>query len=138
MLLAHQVPGAGQGKTGFADTRQAWKDLPEEQKHKLRNLVTEHNLWHSRRLASPDIYHKPTAQELNDRPPSYHNLVQLGPSGEETLFIAAHAKTLFSRDGTVVEDSQKIIWDIIKHCSQEKVSKLTEQHSSDDLTCLRS
>lgn len=78
-------------------------------------------LWHSRRLASPEIYSELTPEERNAKPPSYHKLVQKGPSGNETFFLAAHAKRLFGDDGVALEESQKKIWDLINHCTQPKV-----------------
>ncbi|KAI1333868.1 putative alpha-ketoglutarate-dependent 2,4-dichlorophenoxyacetate dioxygenase [Xylariaceae sp. FL0016] len=133
LLLSHCIPGVGEANTEFADTRQAWKDFPEEQKAQLRDLVVEHELWHSRRLASPDIYKEPTEEELRTRPASYHSLVQPAPNGEETLFLAAHAKLLFTKDGKQLEDSQKIIWDLITHCTQPKYTYSCEWRSGGDM-----
>jgi alpha-ketoglutarate-dependent 2,4-dichlorophenoxyacetate dioxygenase len=42
LLLAHQVPGEGQGKTEFADTRRAWSELSGDQKAELEDIVVEH------------------------------------------------------------------------------------------------
>lgn len=42
MLLSHRIPGPGEANTEFADTRRAWKDLPEEKKAELRDLISEH------------------------------------------------------------------------------------------------
>ncbi|KAH9886819.1 putative alpha-ketoglutarate-dependent 2,4-dichlorophenoxyacetate dioxygenase [Xylariomycetidae sp. FL2044] len=133
MLLAHAVPGRGEGNTSFADTRQAWKDLSEGEKAKLRDLVVEHDLWHSRRLASPDIYHEPTAEELSAKPPSFHNLVQAAPNGGETLFLAAHAKTLYTQEGKALGESQEIIWDLLRHCTQPQYTFSAEWHSAGDM-----
>ena len=78
-------------------------------------------LWHSRRLAAPEEYKELTPEEKNKKPPAYHRLVQKAPNGEETLFLAAHAKKLFTSDGKCVEHSQQIIWDLISHCTKPKV-----------------
>ncbi|ETS77179.1 hypothetical protein PFICI_11053 [Pestalotiopsis fici W106-1] len=133
LLLAHRVPGETQTVTEFADTRQAWKDVPEEQKVELRSLIVEHNLWHSRRLASPDIYQKPTEEEQRLKPGSYHRLVQKAPNGGETLFIAAHAKTLFTGEGKEVPESQKLIWKLIDHCTQPQYTFSCEWLSAGDM-----
>jgi len=45
------------------------------------------------------------------------------PSGGEISFIAAHTKTLF-KDGQPTPESQKIIWDLIRHCTQPRVGLL--------------
>ncbi|CZR61478.1 uncharacterized protein PAC_11374 [Phialocephala subalpina] len=120
LLLSHTPSTGPNTNTYFADTRLAFHDLPPERKTYLRTLTTEHSLWHSRKLASPEIYHAPTVEELTKKPPSYHKLVQVGPSGEETLFIAAHAKRVFGEDGKEVEDSQRLVWELIAWCTQER------------------
>jgi alpha-ketoglutarate-dependent 2,4-dichlorophenoxyacetate dioxygenase len=79
------------------------------------------SLWHSRKLASPIIYGQPTARELALKPPAHYKLVQVAPDGRKTLFLAAHAKTIVGRS---FEDSQKLIWKLIDHCTQPKVSAL--------------
>ncbi|TVY22772.1 Alpha-ketoglutarate-dependent 2,4-dichlorophenoxyacetate dioxygenase [Lachnellula hyalina] len=133
LLLAHAVPGTGQGNTEFADTRRAWKDIPAVEKPKLRGLVVEHELWHSRKLASPEEYEELTSEERNVKPPSYHRLVQQGSSGHETFFLAAHAKALFDDDGKRLADSQKMVWDLIAHCTQTKYTFTAEWISAGTL-----
>ncbi|KAH8895530.1 hypothetical protein GQ53DRAFT_804356 [Thozetella sp. PMI_491] len=133
LLLAHKVPGVGKGTTEFADTRAAWNDLDEELKADLREVVVEHELWHSRRLAAPDEYGTLTAEERGKKPPSYHQLVQKAPNGGETLFLAAHAKRLLHKDGTPLPDSQKRIWDLIAHCTQPKYTFVAEWTSAGDM-----
>ncbi|KAI0470545.1 hypothetical protein GGR56DRAFT_668055 [Xylariaceae sp. FL0804] len=134
ILLAHQVPGAGTANTEFADTRQAWLDLPEDRKAALREIVVEHELWHSRRLASPDIYAEPTAEERSKKPSAFHSLVQEAPkNGTQTLFLAAHAKTLHTRDGRALPDSQQIIWDLIGHCTQPQYTFAFEWRDPGDM-----
>jgi alpha-ketoglutarate-dependent 2,4-dichlorophenoxyacetate dioxygenase len=81
--------------------------------------VFDHSLWHSRKLASPIIYGQPTARELALKPPAHYKLVQVAPDGRKTLFLAAHAKRIVGRS---FEDSQKLIWKLIDHCTQPKVS----------------
>lgn len=85
------------------------------------SLLITSRLWHSRRLASPDIYGNPTEEELTTRPPAFHRLVQKAPNGEGTLYIAAHLKTLFTQHGKALENSQEIVWELIRHCTQPKV-----------------
>lgn len=53
------------------------------------------------------------------KPPAYHRLVQVGPDGRKVLYLAAHAKTILGRS---FEDSQKLIWELIEHCTQPKVA----------------
>ncbi len=79
-------------------------------------------LRHSRRLASPKEYGDLTEEEKNKTPPAYHKFIRVGPNGEETIYLAAHAKTIF-KDGRVLshEESQRIIWELIGWCTQPKV-----------------
>ena len=76
------------------------------------------SLWHSRKLASPIVYGNPLPHELKAKPPAYHRLVQTAPDGRKTLYLAAHAKIIVGRS---LEESQKLIWELIDHCTQPKV-----------------
>ncbi|KAF8861325.1 hypothetical protein BDZ45DRAFT_723945 [Acephala macrosclerotiorum] len=123
LLLSHipsPSPTSPKSPTYFADIRLAFRDLPPERKTYLRTLAVEHSLWHSRKLASPEVYHEPAVEELTKKPPSYHKPVHVGPSGEEKLYLTAHTKRVFEGDGKKVKDSQKLAWDLIAWCTQEK------------------
>ncbi|KAK6382990.1 hypothetical protein LTS17_003660 [Exophiala oligosperma] len=118
LLLSHGTPARGGSWTHFADTRQAYEDLPQAVKGMLDDLVVEHDLWHSRRLGSPTIFKEPLPQERATKPPAYHRLVQQAPAqGRKALYIAAHAKLIV---GWSYEDSQKLIWKLIDWCTQPK------------------
>jgi len=80
------------------------------------------SLWHSRKLGSPQVYGNPTPAERSSKPPAYHRLVQVAPNGRKTLYLAAHAKMILGR---TFEDSQKLIWELIDHCTQPKVGALS-------------
>lgn len=86
----------------------------------LTLLMFRSSLWHSRRLASPVVYGQPTAKELSQKPPAFHKLVQVAPDGRKTLYLAAHAKKIV---GKSLEESQELIWELIRHCTQPKVSE---------------
>lgn len=77
------------------------------------------SLWHSRKLASPAVFGNPLPHELAAKPPAYHRLVQTAPDGRKTLYLAAHAKRIV---GKGIEESQQLIWELIEHCTQSKVS----------------
>ncbi|ORY35342.1 putative alpha-ketoglutarate-dependent 2,4-dichlorophenoxyacetate dioxygenase [Naematelia encephala] len=117
LLLSHGDPVRGGSWTHFADTRQAYTDLPEELKLQLEDLIVEHDLWHSRKLGSPVVYGNPLPHEKAAKPPAYHRLVQISPGGQKALYLAAHAKTV---SGMSLEDSQKLLWKLIDHCTQPK------------------
>ncbi|CRG89480.1 Alpha-ketoglutarate-dependent 2,4-dichlorophenoxyacetate dioxygenase [Talaromyces islandicus] len=118
ILLSHGNPVKGGSWTHFADMRRAYSDLPQEKKDMIEDLIVEHDLWHSRKLASPVVYGNPLPHELAAKPPAYHKLVQTAPDGRKTLYLAAHAKKIL---GFSFEDSQKLIWELIDHCTQPKV-----------------
>jgi alpha-ketoglutarate-dependent 2,4-dichlorophenoxyacetate dioxygenase len=119
LLLSHGDPVKGGSWTHFADTRRAYGDLGQAKKDELEDLIIEHDLWHSRKLASPETYNKPLPHELALKPPAYHRLVQAAPDGRKTLYLAAHAKMVL---GKSLEESQKLIWELMNHCTQPKVS----------------
>ncbi|TVY81072.1 Alpha-ketoglutarate-dependent 2,4-dichlorophenoxyacetate dioxygenase [Lachnellula suecica] len=130
ILLSHGNPAAGGSWTHFADTRRAYADLPQDKKDELEDLVVEHDLWHSRKLGSPTVYLDPTPQEQAAKPPAYHRLVQVAPDGRKTLYLAAHAKIILGRS---FADSQKLIWDLIDHCTQAKYVFSMEWLSGGDM-----
>ncbi|PYH94652.1 putative alpha-ketoglutarate-dependent 2,4-dichlorophenoxyacetate dioxygenase [Aspergillus ellipticus CBS 707.79] len=115
ILLSHGNPVRGGSWTHFADTRRAYADLSPEKKAQIEDLVVEHDLWHSRKLASPIVYGNPLPHELAAKPPAFHKLVQTAPDGRKTLYIAAHAKQFV---GWEFEKSQELIWELIEHCTQ--------------------
>jgi alpha-ketoglutarate-dependent 2,4-dichlorophenoxyacetate dioxygenase len=119
LLLSHGHPVKGGSWTHFADTRRAYAELPPAKKDELEALVIEHDLWHSRKLASPETYANPTPKELALKPPAFHRLVQTAPDGRKTLYLAAHAKMV---QGMGLEESQELIWELIEHCTQPQVS----------------
>lgn len=61
------------------------------------------------------MYSAPTPAEKAKKPPAYHRLVQKAPNGEKTLYLAAHAKQIIGKD---LEESQKILWDLVDWCTQ--------------------
>ncbi|PAV15711.1 alpha-ketoglutarate-dependent 2,4-dichlorophenoxyacetate dioxygenase [Pyrrhoderma noxium] len=114
LLLAHIVPNEG-GNTEFADERHAFRDLPEEKKQQLRNLVVKHNLWHSRKMAAPEIYDMLTEQEMNEKRQAYHKLVQKAPDGEETFYLASHGCEIV---GMPKEEGLDLITELITYSTQ--------------------
>jgi len=116
LLLSHKVPKAG-GDTGFADVRTAYNDLPQEKKDQIEDLVVEHNLWHSRKVAAPEEFASITETEMAVKPPAYHRLVQTGPDGRKTLYVAAHAKRIL---GWPDDKGLALINELLDWCSQPK------------------
>ncbi|KLO16565.1 alpha-ketoglutarate-dependent 2,4-dichlorophenoxyacetate dioxygenase [Schizopora paradoxa] len=129
LLLSHIIPKEG-GDTGYADVRQAFRDLPEERKAQLRPLVVKHDLWHSRKLAAPNEYKSVTEHEAAAKPPAYHKLVQIAPDGGETLYIAAHAAEIV---GMPKEEGLKLITELIEHCTQPRYTMFVKWKQPGDL-----
>ncbi|KAJ5081016.1 hypothetical protein N7456_013726 [Penicillium angulare] len=127
ILLSHVEGGSW---THFADMRRAYSDLSQAKKDQIEDLVIEHDLWHSRKLASPAVFGKPLPHELAAKPPAFHRLVQVAPDGRKTLYLAAHAKRVLGMD---LEKSQKLIWELIDHCTQSKYVFSMEWLSGGDM-----
>ncbi|BGP43255.1 hypothetical protein JCM10450v2_007400 [Rhodotorula kratochvilovae] len=132
LLLAHAIPKEG-GNTDFADTRRAYRELPEEKKRELEPLVIQHDLWHSRKLAAPEEFATQTEHELASKQPAYHKLVQRAPDGKDTFLIAAHAKRVVQPEQWDLEKSQKLIWELIDHATQPEYVFSAEWHAVGDL-----
>ncbi|PQE03571.1 Alpha-ketoglutarate-dependent 24-dichlorophenoxyacetate dioxygenase protein [Rutstroemia sp. NJR-2017a BVV2] len=130
ILLSHGSPVRGGSWTHFADTRRAYEDLPQETKDELENMIVEHDLWHSRKIGSPEVYGNPLPHERALKPPAYHKLVQVAPDGRKTLYLAAHAKLII---GKSFEESQRLIWGFIDHCTQPKYVFSMEWLSGGDM-----
>ncbi|GAA6015520.1 hypothetical protein JCM10207_008622 [Rhodosporidiobolus poonsookiae] len=131
LLLAHQIPKEG-GDTAFFDVRRAYNNLPEAKKAELREMTAEHDLWHSRKIAAPEEFAKTTAHELAAKQPAFHKLVQTAPDGRETLFIAAHTKRIVEPDMDL-DKSQKLIWELIDHCTKSEYTFRAQWHSVGDM-----
>ncbi|MFC3096839.1 TauD/TfdA dioxygenase family protein [Alteraurantiacibacter palmitatis] len=111
LLLAHQVPAEG-GETWFADTRQAYDDLPQEMKDFLEGKIGINSLWWSRKQAGAAI----AEEEIDERPKARHPLVHIHRgSGRKALFIAAHTMDV---EGMDKAEGRKLIADLIAHATQ--------------------
>ncbi|KAJ5917423.1 hypothetical protein N7466_010977 [Penicillium verhagenii] len=112
ILLSHGTPVQEGSWTHFADIRQAYEDLPQSRKDEIEDLIVEHE-----KLASPEVFGNPLPHEVKAKPPAFHRLVQVAPDGRKTLYLAAHAKMILGRS---FQESQKLIWELIDHCTQSK------------------
>lgn len=114
-LRAVELPPAG-GQTKYADMRAAYLGLPDDIKKRIENLVMEHWIWHSRKLAAPQEFDKPTDEEKATLPPAYHKLVQVAPDGmNKTLYIASHARRII---GLTDKESTSLIKALLDHAQQ--------------------
>ena len=116
-LRAVELPTGG-GQTKYADMRAAYEDLPNDIKHAVEDLVAEHWIWHSRKLAAPGEFDRPTAEERSVLPPAYHRVVQLAPDGiNKTLYVASHMRRII---GMPTDDSTALVKTILDHAQQDK------------------
>ena len=116
-LRAVELPPTG-GQTRYADMRAAYAGLPKDMKEALENLVAEHWIWHSRKLAAPGEFDKPTEEEKSAIPPAYHHVVQLAPDGvNKTLYVASHMRRIV---GMPEKESTALIKAILDHAQQDK------------------
>lgn len=116
LLLGHEIPppSAG-GDTLFADMRSAYDALPPAMKTLVEDLIVEHSIWHSRRLAG---FPEPTQEEVDSRLPAYHRLVHVHPgSGRKSLYLAAHASHIV---GWPIELGRGLIKNLMSFATQEQ------------------
>jgi len=131
LLLAHIVPPANTGgDTGFADTRTAWDDLPEDLKQELldNDYVAAHSLFHSRKLGSPEFF-----ANLNpwDHKMTRHKLIQKHePSGRMNIYVAKHAHHI---EGVSPERSEELLQTLIDHATQDKYTINVSWHGPGDM-----
>lgn len=118
MLRAVELPPAGNGgDTEYADARQAYEDLPEETKGRIKDLVAVHSFLHNRQTANPD---SPLFKDRNvlDEPLSRHQLVPIHePSGRPVLYVTAYAHHI---EGMPIEEGQKLLRELMEHATQPK------------------
>lgn len=118
MLRAVELPPPGSGgETEYADTRQAYEDLPEETKVRIKDLVAVHSFLHNRQTANPD---SPLfkGRSVFDEPLSRHKLVPIHePSGQPVLYVTAYAHHI---EGMPIEEGQKLLRELMEHATQPK------------------
>jgi len=105
------------GHTEYADARQAYEDLPDDMKEKIKDKVVVHSFVHNRKTANPD---SPLFKHLNvlDEPTSRHKLVTLHePSGRQMLYVTSYAHHI---EGMPVEEGQALLDELRKHSAQPK------------------
>lgn len=108
------------GHTEYSDARQAYADLPEDIKTKIKPLVAVHSLLHNRKTANPD---SPLFKDLDvlncpQFPLAKHKLVPIHePSGRDMLYVTSYAHHI---DGMDMEEGKKLIAELQAHARQPK------------------
>jgi alpha-ketoglutarate-dependent 2,4-dichlorophenoxyacetate dioxygenase len=114
MLRAVEIPPIG-GETEFADSRTAYDDLSQEMKDKLENVVCECSLIHNRRSAAPDLY-----KNIDPYDWTISRFKAVYPhegSGRKNLYVTSY---VYRMQGYSIEESQRIIHEVIEHGTQPK------------------
>ena len=111
LLLCHEAPPVD-GETWFADTRSAYDDLPQAMKDRIENLVAEHSIWWSRKMAGYPF----TEEEVDARPKARHPLVHVhAGSGRKALYVAAHAMNIV---GMPKDEGRALLKELIEFATQ--------------------
>lgn len=111
--------------------RAAYDDLPADIKSDLEGKVAEHWIWHSRKLAAPREFDKPTEQEKNTIPPAYHAIVQTAPDpSRKTLYVASHMRRII---GMPERESTALIRYLLTHAQQPKYQLKVQWENIGDL-----
>ena len=114
LLYSRSIPPVG-GHTEFADMRAAWDALPDEMKRRVRGLVAEHAIMHSRRKLGFNDFSDEENQTL---PPVPQALVRKhAGSGRMGLYLASHAGRIF---GMNEDEGKALLQQLIDHATQRQ------------------
>ena len=114
LLYARSVAPIG-GHTEFADLRAAYDALPAATKDRLRGLIAEHSLIHSRgKLGFTEF----TAEEKVAFAPVARPLVRrIAESGRDSLYIASHIGRIRGMDD---REALALVEDLVAHATQRQ------------------
>jgi alpha-ketoglutarate-dependent 2,4-dichlorophenoxyacetate dioxygenase len=114
LLYSRSIPPVG-GHTEFADMRAAYDALADEMKQRLRGLVAEHAIMHSRRKLGFNDFSDEENQTL---PPVPQALVRRhAGSGRMGLYLASHAGRVF---GMGDAEGKALLKQLIDHATQRQ------------------
>ncbi|KAJ5924915.1 hypothetical protein N7454_007554 [Penicillium verhagenii] len=131
MLHAIELPPKGTGgATEYADARQAYEDLPEDMKMKIKDLVAVHSLLHNRQTANPDSELFKNRNVLLE-PSARHRVVTIHePSGRPMLYVTSYAHHI---EGMPIEEGQKLLKELMDYITQPKYVFCHEWYKKGDL-----
>jgi alpha-ketoglutarate-dependent 2,4-dichlorophenoxyacetate dioxygenase len=114
LLYARSIPPIG-GNTEFADLRAAWDALPPAAKLRVKDLVAEHSLLHSRKRIGFTSF---TDAEMKAFAPAWRPLVRTIPeSGRESLYLASHIGRI---RGLPDEETEALLKELTAHATQRQ------------------
>lgn len=115
------------GHTEYADARQAYEDLPEETKIRIKDLIAVHSFYHNRKTANPD---SPLFKDINvmEQPLARHKLVPIHePTGRPMLYVTSYAHHV---EGMSIKEGQQLLKELSDHAKQSKY--VFEHHWAND------
>ena len=114
LLYSRTIAPIG-GNTEFADQRAAYDALPDAMKQKLKGLVAEHCILHSRRRSGFSEF---TEEERHRLPPVPQVLVRTIPqTGRKSLYVASHAGRIYEMPDA---EGRALIDELIAHVTQRQ------------------
>ncbi|OQU93618.1 hypothetical protein CLAIMM_00100 [Cladophialophora immunda] len=118
ILRAVEIPPKSMGgHTEYADARQAYDDLPQATKDRIKDLVVVHSFYHNRKTANPD---SPLFKDVNimSMPVARHKLVTIHePTGRPMLYVTSYA---YSIEDMPLEEGQKLLKELADHAKQPR------------------
>lgn len=116
-LRAVKIPPKGcGGETEFADSRTAYETLSQETKDMLENMICDCSNLHNRRLAAPDLYKGVDPYDWSIS--RWKAVYPHEGSGRRNLYVTSYC---YKFDGLSVEESQKIVQELLDHGGQPKL-----------------
>jgi alpha-ketoglutarate-dependent 2,4-dichlorophenoxyacetate dioxygenase len=114
LLYARSISPIG-GNTEFADLRAAWDALPAATKLRVKDLVAEHSLLHSRKRIGFTSF---TDAEMKAFAPVCRPLVRTIPeSGRASLYLASHIGQIA---GLPDEETEALLKELTTHATQRQ------------------
>lgn len=112
LLAARTVVQQG-GETQFADMHGAYDALPDDLKGRIENLVVEHSLLHSRRMAGFAVATEVEKERLGS---VHQRLVRRHPrTGRRSLYLSSHASHIV---GWPLPEGLDLLYELVDRATQ--------------------
>jgi alpha-ketoglutarate-dependent 2,4-dichlorophenoxyacetate dioxygenase len=113
LLLGHVVPPVG-ANTNYIDTRAVYRDLPQETKQRIENLVAVHDLFGAFERRGVQFG---TPEMRKQFVSVAHPLVRTSASGRKALYLGWHAVSV---EGLEDEEGMALIDELYAFATQDK------------------
>jgi alpha-ketoglutarate-dependent taurine dioxygenase len=114
-LLSGKILSKVGGQTEFANSYQAYEELPEETKGRIGTLKVVHSVTHSMSQAGVSL--DPATAAAAGRGDKVHNLVWTHESGRKSLVIGCHASHVV---GMAMDEGRALIKELIAWATQPR------------------